>query len=416
MATAKRKSTKKSTKPKAGLSHYQKRLISAGLSLISLLVIISLLMGYQSIFEDMHTLAENGNIFSWFSSQSADTANPIGVFGILFGYAFIYVFGYWLSLLGFIIIGAVSFQYFVDPELKASRQKGYLLVIALFFVQALLSASLPSYSQSVIPLALYRLLAAIFKDTGARIILIGSVLLSLLYIIEFSRLRHWLELLKRGIAVKAKPQNPQPTIDRNPSASETKPSEPKPSISDHVERDVPIVQRTEPKIIKEAPQPKLKIADEEDFRAYQMPSVEDFLESPVKLSDKDRKEIETEIMGTSAILKNKLAEFGIEAEVRNVNIGPIITQYELEPAKGVKVSKFASLADDLALAIKAKSIRVQAPIPGRGLIGIEIPNLTRDMIYLKDLLLCEDMHNSKSKLAFGLGKDISGRPIVADLS
>ncbi|MCB5287857.1 MAG: cell division protein FtsK [Candidatus Cloacimonetes bacterium] len=416
MATAKRKSTKKSTKPKAGLSHYQKRLISAGLSLISLLVIISLLMGYQSIFEDMHTLAENGNIFSWFSSQSADTANPIGVFGILFGYAFIYVFGYWLSLLGFIIIGAVSFQYFVDPELKASRQKGYLLVIALFFVQALLSASLPSYSQSVIPLALYRLLAAIFKDTGARIILIGSVLLSLLYIIEFSRLRHWLELLKRGIAVKAKPQNPQPTIDRNPSAAGPKPSEPKPSISDHVERDVPIVQRTEPKIIKEAPQPKLKIADEEDFRAYQMPSVEDFLESPVKLSDKDRKEIETEIMGTSAILKNKLAEFGIEAEVRNVNIGPIITQYELEPAKGVKVSKFASLADDLALAIKAKSIRVQAPIPGRGLIGIEIPNLTRDMIYLKDLLLCEDMHNSKSKLAFGLGKDISGRPIVADLS
>ncbi|HRX76438.1 MAG TPA: DNA translocase FtsK, partial [Candidatus Cloacimonadota bacterium] len=82
----------------------------------------------------------------------------------------------------------------------------------------------------------------------------------------------------------------------------------------------------------------------------------------------------------------------------------------------VKVSKFASLADDLALAIKAKSIRVQAPIPGRGLIGIEIPNLTRDMIYLKDLLLCEDMRKHKSKLAFGLGKDIAGKPIVADLT
>jgi len=147
-----------------------------------------------------------------------------------------------------------------------------------------------------------------------------------------------------------------------------------------------------------------------------MPSISDFLESPVKLSDRDRKEIETQILSTSGILKNKLGEFGIEAEVRNVNIGPIITQYELEPAKGVKVNRFTSLADDLALAIKAKSIRVQAPIPGRGLIGIEIPNLTRDMIYLRDLLLSEEMRASKSKLMFGLGKDISGKPVVTDMA
>jgi S-DNA-T family DNA segregation ATPase FtsK/SpoIIIE len=156
--------------------------------------------------------------------------------------------------------------------------------------------------------------------------------------------------------------------------------------------------------------------DEDEDREYVMPSISDFLESPMKLSERDRKEIENQILSTSSILKNKLAEFGIEAEVRNVNIGPIITQYELEPAKGVKVNRFTSLADDLALAIKAKSIRVQAPIPGRGLIGIEIPNLTRDMIYLRDLLLSEDIRSSKSKLVFGLGKDIAGRPVVTDLA
>ncbi len=88
----------------------------------------------------------------------------------------------------------------------------------------------------------------------------------------------------------------------------------------------------------------------------------------------------------------------------------------MEPAKGIKVNKFVSLADDLALAIKAKSIRVQAPIPGRGLIGIEIPNLTRDMIYLRDILLCEEARNNQNKLVFGLGKDISGTPLVADLA
>ena len=122
-----------------------------------------------------------------------------------------------------------------------------------------------------------------------------------------------------------------------------------------------------------------------------MPSISDFLESPVKLTKRDREEIENQIKATSRILMEKLAEFGIEAEVINVNIGPIITQYEIRPAPGVKVSKFSSLADDFALAIKAKSIRVQAPIPGKGLIGIEIPNLTRDTIYLRDILLSDEM-------------------------
>ncbi len=158
------------------------------------------------------------------------------------------------------------------------------------------------------------------------------------------------------------------------------------------------------------------LSEEETQQEYQLPSIDDFLESPIKLSERERKEIENQIITTSQVLKSKLAEFGIEAEVKNVNIGPIITQYELEPAKGIKVSRFTSLADDLALAIKAKSIRVQAPIPGRGLIGIEIPNLARDMIYLKDLLLSEQMRQTTSKLAFGLGKDIAGKPIVADLA
>ncbi|MCB5267731.1 MAG: cell division protein FtsK, partial [Candidatus Cloacimonetes bacterium] len=403
------KKAKTARKPKTAkeLTELQKRLISAGISLLSLLVIVSLLMGYRSISSDMATLRQNGNFFSWFGTASAQIDNPIGVFGALFGYVFIYIFGYWLSLIGFLVIGAVSFQYFVDPDALASKQKGYLLVIVLFFFQALLSANQDGFSQSVLPHALWTLLYTLFKATGARIILIGSMLLSAILILDFGRIKRWLQVSFEDHARKqeASKNKQKPSISKEIIAEEQSP-DPKPVIQDHVANaeTAQAVIKQDYESSKPAPSKSSKAIAEidldDDDREYSMPSIEDFLESPVKLSDKDRKEIETQILETSAVLQNKLAEFNIEAEVRNVNIGPIITQYELEPAKGVKVSKFASLADDLALAIKAKSIRVQAPIPGRGLIGIEIPNLTRDMIYLKDLLLCEDMRKHKSKLAF----------------
>lgn len=413
----KKKIPKKKSRGKE-LGPNRKRLIAAALCLLSILVIISLLMGYTSIANDMQVLRENGNIFSWFSTSQQSTDNPIGIFGILVGYVFIYIFGYWLALFGFIIIATIAFQYFVEPERELIRQKAYLLIITLFFVQALVSAALEGYSQSILPYFVYRVLSAVFRDTGAKIILVGGVLMSILLILEFGRIKLWLlgfwEDLARKHELKTRP------IQIDALKEEPAKAELKPQILDHVERESPKVQMQEtppakPEAAENSPK-KVVLEGFDDDREYIMPSVEEYLESPVKLSEKDRKEIEAQILETSAVLQNKLAEFGIEAEVRNVNIGPIITQYELEPAAGVKVSKFASLADDLALAIKAKAIRVQAPIPGRGLIGIEIPNLTRDMIYLKDLLLCEDMQKHRSRLAFGLGKDISGRPIVADLA
>jgi len=404
------------------LSSLQKRLISGGITLLSVLVILALVMGYSSIKNDLDTLREGGNVLTWFTAGDSQTSNPVGVFGIVFGYIFIYLFGYWFSLVGFIVIATVSFQYFLAPELDRSRQKGYLLLIVLFLLQALLAAKVEGYAHSVVPLFLYRMLAAVFSGVGARIILIGGMILSGILIVEFDRLKRWLQALaedfqRRQETKEMAAKAVQPTINSDPEPV-IKREESKPVIQDHTQQNS-YSATPEPKPAKtraeEKPKP-VEIDEDDEDREYMMPSISDFLESPVKLSERDRKEIENQIIGTSQILKGKLGEFGIEAEVKNVNIGPIITQYELEPAKGIKVSKFSSLADDLALAIKAKSIRVQAPIPGRGLIGIEIPNLTRDMIYLRDLLLSEEMHAMTSKLAFGLGKDIAGKPLVADLT
>ncbi|MBU4485832.1 MAG: DNA translocase FtsK, partial [Candidatus Delongbacteria bacterium] len=114
-------------------------------------------------------------------------------------------------------------------------------------------------------------------------------------------------------------------------------------------------------------------------------------------------------------LEEKLKEFSLEAKVVRINPGPVITQYEIELAKGVKVSRVTSLENDLAMALKARSIRIVAPIPGKGTIGIEIPNSNPSIVYLKSIISSEKFVKHKSKLAIALGKMISGENYILDL-
>ncbi|MBW2648253.1 MAG: DNA translocase FtsK 4TM domain-containing protein [Deltaproteobacteria bacterium] len=118
----------------------------------------------------------------------------------------------------------------------------------------------------------------------------------------------------------------------------------------------------------------------------------------------------------SRILEKKLADFGVEGNITEVKPGPVVTMYELEPAAGVKINKITNLSDDLALALKAQSIRILAPIPGKAAIGVEIPNQEREPVYLRDILESEEFLESKYKLPIALGKNITGRPVIADLT
>jgi S-DNA-T family DNA segregation ATPase FtsK/SpoIIIE len=115
-------------------------------------------------------------------------------------------------------------------------------------------------------------------------------------------------------------------------------------------------------------------------------------------------------------LEKKLLDYGVEGKVVEVRPGPVITVYEFEPAPGVKVSRIVNLADDLALALSALSIRIVAPIPGKAVVGIEVPNKNRETVYLKEIIDSDPFRTFKSKLSFGLGKDISGEPFVVDLA
>lgn len=118
----------------------------------------------------------------------------------------------------------------------------------------------------------------------------------------------------------------------------------------------------------------------------------------------------------SRILEKKLMDYGVEGQVMQVRPGPVITVYEFEPAPGVKVNKIVNLADDLALALSAISIRIVAPIPGKSVVGIEIPNALRETVYIKEIVDSEAFKTSDSKLTLALGKDISGAPLVIDLA
>lgn len=413
---------KNSRNHKKGMKTWQKRLIDGLVLIFSVLVVISLIYGLDSILNDVDALSLHGNVFTWPFQKEVQVENPIGVFGVAVGYAFSYLLGYYFSFIGFVLLAIMSLLNFLEPAKKRNYQKFYLILIASFLLQVILVKGLRDYSHSVLPRAIWAGLSAIFSNFGASLLIILGIVLCLILIFEYERLKLWFSQVRDSISENRKKASLKKKKDKLTINEKEVQAPVIPVIQNHI-ANLPKEEAATPKK-EEIPEPELISPIIEVFGPpssmdkppYVIPSVEDFLESPVKLSERDRKEIENQILATSQILKNKLAEFGIEAEVRNVNIGPIITQYELEPAKGVKVNRFTSLADDLALAIKAKSIRVQAPIPGRGLIGIEIPNMTRDMIYLKDLLLSEEMKAIDSKLAFGLGKDIAGRPVVSDLA
>ena len=175
----------------------------------------------------------------------------------------------------------------------------------------------------------------------------------------------------------------------------------------------------EPKIIEQRPAEKIP-PQQEHFEfmditpdgAYRLPSLS-LLSDPPPATKKVNKE---DLLINSNVLEKKLLDFGIDGQIVQVHPGPVITMYEFEPAPGVKLSRIVNLSDDLALAMKSGSVRIVAPLPGRSTVGIEVPNHEREDVYLKEIIASEPFRAAKSKLTLALGRDISGNPVVADLT
>lgn len=145
---------------------------------------------------------------------------------------------------------------------------------------------------------------------------------------------------------------------------------------------------------------------------YEFPPIELLTEGGLRSMKGGKKAI----ADNATKLQKTLYNFGVSAKVENVSVGPAITRYELKPAEGVRVSKIANLADDIALNLAAESIRIEAPIPGKQAVGIEIPNKENEVVHLRDIIESNKFSDSNSKLAFALGKDVAGEEIVTDIA
>ncbi|MBX5483663.1 MAG: DNA translocase FtsK 4TM domain-containing protein [Myxococcaceae bacterium] len=169
---------------------------------------------------------------------------------------------------------------------------------------------------------------------------------------------------------------------------------------------------------KAPPKPTRKKEQEQfqfvgDRKSFTLPPIDEVLE----WNKKERTALDKEaFLSTAEKLRAKLADFGIVGEVVEIRPGPVVTMYEFLPGPGIKVSKIAALADDLAMAMEAMRVRIVAPIPGKGVVGIEVPNKDREIVVLKEIAEQDAFQKSASKLTMCLGKDIEGMPYVLDLA
>lgn len=156
--------------------------------------------------------------------------------------------------------------------------------------------------------------------------------------------------------------------------------------------------------VAKAPKPKSGRLISPSVELLSMPDVKQERESPQELAAQAKR------------LEECLSDFGVQGEIQKVVPGPVVTMFEFKPAPGVKVSRIASLSDDIALALKATSVRIEAPIPGKDSVGVEIPNTKRQTVYIREMFESRAFGQSPSPLTLALGKDIHGRPTVADLA
>jgi S-DNA-T family DNA segregation ATPase FtsK/SpoIIIE len=221
-----------------------------------------------------------------------------------------------------------------------------------------------------------------------------------------------LALLVAGVRLRrAKPPEPtQPTQERP-----RRPVEP-PKL-------LPPAPKPEPKPAAVC-QPRLDIVDEPEAEPEEtdpgppQAGYEDFRLPPLELLTEapSTEHAEREALASVETLENALASYGIDARVVDVERGPRVTRYEIHLPAGVRVSRVTNLADDLAYALSALAVRVEAPVPGKGVIGVEVPNADVTFVHLREILESEAAQRAKSKIAFALGRDISGHPMMADLA
>jgi S-DNA-T family DNA segregation ATPase FtsK/SpoIIIE len=341
--------------------------------------------------------------------------NLVGTFGSYTSDLMFYLLGigaFWIPILLFI----ATYQLFMNPSFTISPwiAGGTIGIIATTSGLCELVVKTISFSDISIPAGgqggalLVRVLSSHLSIVGTYILLFLILTVSIMTLIDISLVRvvqgltMFSQYIKeRGSAVMTSVGTSWDEIKAQRLKKET-------DLPGPVIEETPAV--TEKRTRRRAQQTSFDFIVPEG--TFKLPPL-DLLEQPEVRDTRQRKD---SLIANSKILEKTLADFGVTARVAEVHPGPVITMYELEPAPGVKINKITSLSDDLALALKAPSIRIIAPIPGKAVIGIEIPNPERESVYLRDVLGHEGFLDGSFRLPIALGVDIVGSPFIADLS
>jgi len=406
---------RKSQKP----SSLRNEILSVILFSVSLVMFLSLISYY----------AKDSSL-SYYTNRPQKIHNLLGIIGSCLSDLLFQGFGFSAFLLA-VAVFHLSVRLFITLKFSFRPLKGLSFLGFMFSTAGLLNLSLGKVTffnfsgnaGGLLGLIVSDFLIKYLNKPGANILLILVLVLSLrLYTnLSFIRLGRFifigLTFLGKGLFFlfqTGKEIFTQKKTDR----AETKPLKEKEPLPLFREREEPQIIQKEPVII--APPAPDKIPPEKPNPSPQPILPSGFKLPPLTLLHDPQREvtqIEREfLLQNSRLLENKLNDFGVQATVVNVHPGPVVTLYELEPAPGVKINRIVNLADDLALGLKAMGIRIIAPIPGRGAIGVEIPNKNRETVFFKEIIGQEKFLHNESPLTLGMGKDIYGMPIIADLA
>ncbi len=369
--------------------------------------------------------------------------NLIGISGAYIGFILFFLFGYGSYFIVFyLLIVGVSGMFYMDicgiakGRIVRAISFLFLLVFLCAFVGIFSQGKEEIYSHS--GLAGYLLASFLQKYLGfwgSFIILASSIVVLFWMLVGYlltdsflgflnilssfkERVNSFLEARKKRkkkerIVINTKP----PRIEKESVGVSSKTSlKVKPEIRVYTPKPASagssLEQKKEVSIERELNGDKEeKITKVYDPASYRLPSIE-LLKVPPSI---DARQITEDIEESIHNLEAALSDFGVRAKVVSVQRGPVVTMYELQPDSGVKIQHITTLADDIALAMKSSGVRIVAPIPGRGTVGIEIPNVKKHFVFLREVLEEKAFKNLKSKLALAIGKDVKGDAVVADL-
>lgn len=431
--SAKRGETRRAPSPP---SHIQREVIGVILIAMSLLMLLSLL----SFVPGEAKMVATGD------QMASPPKNLIGSFGALLASAFFYGMG-GAAYLFPLLLGRLGFRCFSQVPVSLRFRTAVSSLAAVFFLSAFLhleTTGIPTFMSGLIARgmgggivgqAIAEGLRAVFAGTGAHILIIAGFLVSFLLTTPLS-LAEWVRRLparwatfREGVLAVMPEQSVE--VQKEVGNRRVRSKAPKlsamtidgESMGERIQESGQVsaylppiiqpfsstvstldVQPSEPEIVG----PIVGAGDDD----YQLPDPEILLSDPSGPMDRMS---DDELKAQSEVLSRALLSFGIEGTVTEVRPGPVVTMYEFEPAPGTKVARIVNLADDLALALKATSLRIVAPLPGKSVVGIEVPNRSRETVSFKEVIMSEAFRRAKSRLTMALGKDIFGVSVTADL-